>query len=559
MWKLCLELSEDKTKVIARLPGEVDLGGELNQNELNEQLVAMNAEKMFVVEGEVVRFINCAKERKAEAYEGIVIAEKRNAQVEIELSNNDMLASMNVVGAYGGRGLRGPEIVQALAQARVSKGINKLALKKVLVVSTQLKPGETFSQPVAVGKQPIKGKDALFTPLVKDITKRILKPKDGQSASDKIDLRNLGETIAVDVGDEVMRRTPATKGTPGFTVQGRVIPPQAGKDSPMKPGKGTEISKHDPNLLIASVSGTPLIKDKTIEVDNALCLNSVGVNTGHVKFKGNVIIGGNIESGMIVKATGSITVGGFIESADVQAQDDIQVGKGIIGHTVSDGQPKSCHIKAKGSIRASYAQYCDLQAGEDIELAVHSMNNDILCGRNLTVLDANGRNGTLSGGDAKVGDKVVCLQLGVEGDTATKVEAFARYSAFKERLAELKDRYKRAQEGTMDVIRKELELKKRPKAERTDEEQAQIDVMKTQNNEQLEAIKQKLEQTEHDFEVALEENIVEAKERVFTRVTVQFGDEQVTTKRTHGGCSFRFNQYEIQVSANLEEEDVAAV
>ncbi|ELA9326394.1 DUF342 domain-containing protein, partial [Vibrio parahaemolyticus] len=122
-----------------------------------------------------------------------------------------------------------------------------------------------------------------------------------------------------------------------------------------------------------------------------------------------------------------------------------------------------------------------------------------------------------------------------------------------------KDQYKRAQEGTMDVIRKELEFKKRPKSERTDEEQAQIDVMKTQNNEQLEAIKQKLEQTEHDFEVALEENIVEAKERVFTRVTVQFGDEQVTTKRTHGGCSFRFNQYEIKVSANLEEEDVAAV
>ncbi|GAK16301.1 LOW QUALITY PROTEIN: predicted polymerase [Vibrio sp. JCM 19053] len=558
MWKLCLELSEDKTKVIARLPGEVDLGGELNQNELNEQLVVMNAEKMFVVEGEVVRFINCAKERKAEAYEGIVIAEKRNAQVEVELSNNDMLASMNVVGAYGAEVYVAPRLFKPLLKREFRKASTNW-LRKCWLSALSSNPAKLFLQPVAVGKQPIKGKDALFTPLVKDITKRILKPKDGQSASDKIDLRNLGETIAVDVGDEVMRRTPATKGTPGFTVQGRVIPPQAGKDSPMKPGKGTEISKQDPNLLIASVSGTPLIKDKTIEVDNALCLNSVGVNTGHVKFKGNVIIGGNIESGMIVKATGSITVGGFIESAEVQAQDDIQVGKGIIGHTVSDGQPKSCHVKAKGSIRAGYAQYCDLQAGEDIELAVHSMNNDIVCGRNLTVLDANGRNGTLSGGDAKVGGKVVCLQLGVEADTATKVEAFARYSAFKERLAELKEQYKRAQEGTMDVIRKELEFKKRPKAERTDEEQAQIDVMKTQNNEQLEAIKQKLEQTEHDFEVALEENIVEAKERVFTRVTVQFGDEQVTTKRTHGGCSFRFNQYEIKVSANLEEEDVAAV
>lgn len=559
MWKICLEWSEDKTRIFARLPGDVELGGELNQKELPEQLQAMNASEAFVDDAEVVRFINCAHERKAEAYEGIIVAQIKNAQVEVELSNNDMLASMNIVGAYGGRGLRGPEIVQALAHARVSKGINKLALKKVMVVSNQLKPGETFTQPVAVGKQPVKGKDAIFTPLVKDITKRILKPKEGQSTSDKIDLRNLGETIAVDIGDEVMRRTPATKGIPGFTVQGRVIPPQAGKDSPIKRGKGTEISKADPNLLLASVSGTPLIKDKTIEVDNALCLNSVGVNTGHVKFKGNVIIGGNIESGMIVKATGSITVGGFIESADVQAEGDIQVAKGIIGHTVSDGQPKSCHVRTKTSIRASYAQYCELQSGEDIELAVHSMNNDIECGRNLTVLDASGKNGTLSGGDVKVGGKVLCSQLGVEGDTATKVEAFANYALYKERIASLKEEYKSAQEGTMDVIRKELEFKKRPKAERTDEEQAQIEVMKAQNNARLEDVKQKLEHTEQEFEVSLEENIVEAKDRVFTRVTVQFGDEQVTTKRTHGGCVFSFNQYEIKVAANLEEEDVVAI
>ncbi|WP_282065303.1 DUF342 domain-containing protein [Vibrio rotiferianus] len=557
MWKLCLKWSEDQKKIIAHIPGDVDLGGELNQKELPEQLAEMDASKLFVDEAEVVRFINCARERKAEAYDGIIIAELRNAEVSVELSNNDMLASMCVVGAHGGRGLRGPEIVQALANAKVSKGINKLALKKVMVVSTQLKPGETFVQPVAVGKQPLKGKDAIFTPLVKDISKRVLKPKQANSDSDKIDLKNLGETITVDAGDEVMRRTPATKGTPGFTVQGKIIPPQAGKDSPIKPGKGTEIAKHDPNLLLATVSGMPMIKEKTIEVDNALCLNCVGVNTGHVKFKGNVFISGDIESGMIVKATGSVTVGGFIESADVQAQGDIEVGKGIIGHTVPDGEPKSCHVKSKGSIKANYAQFSELQSGQDIELAVHSMNNDIKCGHNLTVLDASGRNGTLSGGVAKVGDKVKCLQLGVEGDTATKVEAFARYTAYKEKISALKEEYKLAQEGTMEVIRKELEFKKRPKAERTDEEQAQIDDLKERNNKHLEDVKSKLNTLETDFEVLLEENVVEATERVFTRVTVQFGDEQVITKRTHGGCVFSFNQYEIKVAANLEEEDVA--
>ncbi|MBR9786918.1 MAG: DUF342 domain-containing protein [Vibrionaceae bacterium] len=553
MWNLCLEWSEDKTRIIARLSREVDLVSELNREELPAQLTLMNADSLYVEDGEVSRFIDGVRDRDAKAYKGIVIAQKKNAHIQVELSNNDMLASITVAGAYGGRGLRGEEIVRALARAKVTKGINKLALKKVMLVSTQLKPGAKFTQPVAVGKPPIKGNDAIFTPLVKDITKRILKPKQGQSSGDKIDLRNLGETISVNIGDEVMRRTPATRGTPGYTVQGRVIPPQAGKDTALKTGKGTEVSKSDPNLLIASTSGTPLIKNNTIEVDNALCLNNIGVNTGHVKFKGNVIIGGNIEPGMIVQATGSITVGGFIESADVQAYDDILIGKGIIGHTVSDGQSKSCRVKTKGSIRANYAQYCDLTAGKDIELAVHCMHNDIICGRNLAVLDASGKNGTLSGGHAKVAGSVLCLQLGVEGDTATKVEAFTDYSLYKDRIGNLKEQYKSAQLGTMDVIRKELEFKKRPKAERSDSDLTEIKKQKIQNNSLLEELKSKLEQTEVAFELALKENTVVAKEHVFSRVTVQFNTEKVTTKHTHGGCAFRFNQYEVKVSANLEQ------
>lgn len=558
MWKLCLEWSEDKTRIIARLSGNMDLVGELTKNELFEQLALMNADSLYVNEEQVKRFIDCVKVRDVEAFEGMTIAQKRNARLEVELSNNDMLASLIITGAYGGRGLRAEEMVRALIEARVTKGINKLALKKTLLVSSQLKPGVTFTQPVAIGKQPIKGNDAIFVPLVKDITKRILKPKQGQSSADKIDLRNLGETISVNVGDEVMRRIPATKGTPGFTVQGRMIPAQAGKDIPIKPGKGTEISKNDPNLLIASTSGTPLIKNKTIEVDNALYLNSVGVNTGHVKFKGNVIIGGNIDAGMVVQATGSITVGGFIESAHVQAQDDIQVGKGIIGHTVSDGQPRSCQVKSDGSIKASYAQYCDLFAGEDINLALHSMNNEIICGRHLTVLDANGKNGTLSGGTAKVGRKVLCLQLGVEGDTATSVIAFNSYESFKERISYLKGQYKSAQDETMNVIRKELDLKRRPKAERSEIDLKEIENLKKKNNLLLEDVKAKLEVAECALEIALEESIVEAKGRVYSRVTVQFGHEQVTTKRTHGGCSFRFHQYEIKVTANLEDASVTA-
>jgi uncharacterized protein (DUF342 family) len=462
---------------------------------------------------------------------------------------------MVVTGAHKGVPLKGPQIVQALAQSHVTKGINKLALKKVLVMSHQLKPGETFSQPVAKGKNPIQGVDAKFIPLVKDPTKQVLAPK--ESAPDgKVDMLNLGETITVSENDPLMKRVPATKGTPGLTVQGKVIPPKPGNDAMLKEGKGTKISPDNPNLLIAEVSGMPIIKERGVDVEDALCLPTIGVATGHVKFKGNVVVLGNIESDMMVRATGSLTVGGFIESADVQVQGDIEVSKGIIGHNVSEDQSKSCIVKSGGSITANYAQFSELQAANDIHLSVHCLNNELRCGHDLVVSDAAEKQGTLSGGHAKVGGKVTCINLGVEGDTATYLHAFARFQMFKDRQAKLKEQYTQAQEQTMDIIRRELEFKKTPKAERTEEQEQALEADKQKANAHLEKVKQARDHHEQELEVALEECKVEVKSKVYTHVTVQYGEEKVVTKRVHGPSVFSFNQFEIKYSSMFEDEDL---
>lgn len=557
MWKDVITLADDKARVVAKLTDSNFDKKEFTQESLMSALQHLDASKFYLMEDEVTRFINCASEGKGEAYEGIVIAEIRNASLSVVLSEHDMIASMVVTGAYGGRGLQSSEIIQALADANVVKGINKAALKKVFVVSNKLAGGETFTQPVAQGKEAINGKDAKFLPLVEDVNKRVLAPQSVRG-QDKIDMRDLGETITVSENDPVMRRQPATKGEPGFTVQGKILLPKPGVDAALVAGNGTHISPTNPNLLLASISGMPVFRNKTIDVENAICLNNVSVATGHVKFKGNVVITGDIEPGMIVRATGSVTVGGFIESADVQAQGNIEVGKGIIGHTATEGEEKSCTVKSGSSIKANYAQYAELQAGEDIHLAVHSMGNVIRCAKDLVVLDEKETQGTLSGGTAKVGGKVVCLNLGVEGDTVTHLEAFANFNRFKERIASHKEQYKQAQEGTMDAIRKELEFKKRPKAERTEEEELEINDRKEKANERLEKVKSALDLLNEEFELAMAANTVEVKSKVFTHVTVQFGEEKVTTKRVRGPSIFSFNQYEIQVSSKLEDEDVGA-
>ena len=555
MWDKLITFSDDKRFVIAKLSDEQVTDSDFNIEGLENALQLIDAKDYFLLQDEVTRFINSAKEMKSEAYEGITIAEVRDASIEVLLSDQNMLASMVVTGAYRGKPLKGPQIVHALAKAFVTKGINKLALKKVLVVSHQLGAGETFTQVVAKGKAPIQGTDTKFTPLVDDPTKQVLAPRDTNNDG-KVDMLNLGETITVAKGQPLMRRTPATKGTPGLTVQGNVIPCTAGNESTFYIGIGTKVSPEDPNLLIAEEGGMPILQERGMDVEDALCLQNIGVATGHVKFKGHVVVTDNIESDMIVRATGSLTVGGFIESADVQAQGDINVAKGIIGHNVSEDQKRSCVVKAGGSITANYGQFSELQAGEDIILSIHCMNNDIRSGRDLIVCDSESKQGTLSGGQAVIGRRISCVNLGVEGDTATYVQAFALYQRLKDRQVKLQEEYNNAQERTIELVREELEFKKIPKGEREPEKEQQLELDKKLAKDNLEDTKNLKETHESEMQIAIDESYIEVQTKVFSHVTVQFGDEKVTTKRSHGPSSFRFDQYKINVTSLLKEDDI---
>lgn len=130
MWDKLVSLSDDNQQVIAKLRPDMNIDGRFDSKGVEEAIAGIGATDFCVLNDEITRFINCAKEGKSEALVGIAIAEIRDAVVEVVLSDHDMLASMVVTGAYRGSPLKGPQIVHALAQAHVTKGINKLALKK---------------------------------------------------------------------------------------------------------------------------------------------------------------------------------------------------------------------------------------------------------------------------------------------------------------------------------------------------------------------------------------------------------------------------------------------
>lgn len=549
MWTGLLNWSDDGAAVIAQLPEDNSgMGHGFGRHGLVEALAELGASCLQIDEKEVKRFVSHAKEATNDARSGMCLAERTNAKLELHLSEDKQVASLKVTGAYGGSSLQPDQIINVIQDAGVTKGINKRALKRALLKSSVLSPGEELTIPFAQGRLPVDGKDAQFIPL---FTKNRSAVPDNDSLS-KIDMLDRGKTLTVRKGQPLMRREPPTNGRPGITVLGELIPSKPGKDTPFQMAKGAAPSTSQPNILIATQAGLPITKPTSVVVDDVIQLQTIGVESGHIKFHGSVLVSGNIESDMRVEVGGKLIVGGFIESAHVEAGNDVIVAKGIIGHNVSEGEKKTCYVRSGGTITAHYAQYSRVLAKQDIKLKIHCLNCEVNTGRDLFVMDNARRKGTLGGGSVEVGGKLVCVSLGVEGNTPTSVAAFAEYHQLRQRAEELKQEYRDAQEQTMEVIRKEIAFKKRAKSERTAEAEQNLINFKQQVDANLVKAKDAIELHQMDFEERLSRNTIEVTARVYPHVTLQLGDERMTVSKEHSASLFAFDQYEIKRSALVE-------
>ncbi|GAL24481.1 predicted polymerase [Vibrio variabilis] len=111
MWKSVLSLSSDQKQVFAQLPKEYEQGLALEIALLGNALKELNAEAFFVDETSVIQFIKSAQAAKGDAFSGITLAQVKNATAEVILSEQDMLASIKVDGAYGGDALTPTDII----------------------------------------------------------------------------------------------------------------------------------------------------------------------------------------------------------------------------------------------------------------------------------------------------------------------------------------------------------------------------------------------------------------------------------------------------------------
>lgn len=377
---------------------------------------------------------------------GLEVAQRFDALIAVLCELDDMAATLNITAPRGGKPAAVSDVLAALTQAGVVYGVDGEAVAQACLA------GFCSKLVVARGQVAVDGHDARFEPLIEQSVNR--EPKLDERGL--IDYREHGDIVVVQAGAALMRRTPADPGTPGQTVKGRSLPAIAGHDVGFAAKlDGATVSGSDPNLLVALVSGQPVLVSAGVMVEPILRVKEVNMATGNIHFDGTVHVAGEVVQGMKVQASGDIVVDGMVDGGQLDAGGNITVAGGLIAHA---------KLHAGGTVMARFAEGAQVFAGTLIAIGdmvldcqLHSLNQ-IIIGANAP------QRGRLVGGSTTAAMLLKVPLLGSAKASLTKVvvgsnpELDARYAALLKRIEEEK-----VTEANLEKLMKQLKATGDPK------------------------------------------------------------------------------------------------
>lgn len=289
------------------------------------------------------------------------------------------------------------EILEALENNRVTYGIDKDAISKALEGTTDFL--------AAKGTPPVKGEDARIVKMF-DLGE---KGRPVKNEYDQVDYKNLNLFVIARAGQRLAERIPHTAGTPGTNVFGDSLPAKPGKPKPVPAGKNTAIEEE--NFVVATIDGQIVDANNRISIDPQLMIKGdVGVSTGNIDFAGAVNVGGSVQAGFIVKATGDIEINGMVSGGTVEGR-NIFIKGGI------QGQNRGI-IKATEDVRATFVENGEIEAIGSIYITDVSLHSNLRAGKEICV---EGKKGLVTGGILAAGEEVRVKVLGNPMNVVTRV------------------------------------------------------------------------------------------------------------------------------------------
>jgi uncharacterized protein (DUF342 family) len=331
-----------------------------------------------------------------------------DSTASVEIASDEMRAYVRIQPPQqpGGRGLDPEDVIRILTGAGVTDGLKKDAILNAL-------EQELYSQPVdiAEGIQPVNGENARIEYKFRTSAEDIKLTEDEKTG--KIDYHNLNLVENVVVGQVLAQKMLATRGIPGRTVTGKAIPATNGKDIPMPLGKNVKVSE-DGTKIIADINGQVVITKGLIQVDPVYeVTGDVGLATGNIVFLGSVLVRGNVDDTMSIKAAGNIDIRGSVGNAVLEAEGDIFLRQGLAGRD-------KAQIVAGHDIYAKFIEHAHLvKAENDVVVSEGLMYCIVRAGKRVV---CNGKRAMIVGGEIMAGEEVNAKTIGSQSYTETLIE-----------------------------------------------------------------------------------------------------------------------------------------
>lgn len=324
---------------------------------------------------------------------------------------------------------------------------------------------------VAEGSHAIEGRDGYFEFLFN--TEVDNKPKVLKDGS--VDYSSMAKLEIVEEGAEIVRYTPAKQGLDGIDVRGDIIKCRPGKDLPQIKGKGFTVSE-DKTSYTANVCGKVQYDNERLVVSNTLTIEGdVTRITGDIDFTGDVLIRGNVVTGMRVHTTGNIIVDGHVEAAVLDAGGDVILKNGMQGGGKGE-------INAGGDVSGKFFEQATIYAKGNVN-ANALMNCNIISEGKIIV---SGRLGVLVGGSAGAVEGIEATIVGNMSEVKMHINLGVDYT-FYGRLSELEEKVKTIRE---DIDKLNLAMQKISeiidKAPNADLSQKKIEILRAKISREAE-------------------------------------------------------------------------
>lgn len=394
----------------------------IDTDQVNQMLAGQGFADLFIFAdalGQVVKQYNSGSGFT------IVIGERRDGAFSINIDADLMSALLTMTPAYGGKPVTGDQIYAGLQEKGIKFGIIDETIQ------SSVAKGYARNKLIAEGVRPAQGDDAQFLSLIREIKNSRHHFDDKET----IDYRNVGNIITVKRGDPLMRRLPPTEGRPGTNILGSPVPATMGNNIQFSPLlSGAAIHQDDPDLLVAEISGQPVLLPNSVNIEPVITIKNVDLATGNLDIEGTLNITGDVKPGMHVKATADIIIEGIVEAGYIEAGGDVEVkgaviGQGELRNGADELNPAAAMIRADGSVKALFVENAFISSGADIVIREFVMKSELNAGNRIMVGEPGSSKGRIISSLCRAAARIEAITIGSLSGTGTVLEVGADPSA----------------------------------------------------------------------------------------------------------------------------------